>query len=348
VTAPEWDADLEVLLQVMNGDAPVFFAADLGRDIQRILALSKEFGFRPIIVGGEEAWKVADELKAADVPVLVSLDFPERERWTDEKGKDKKEGEGVEPGNGEDDGMAQAKESEELDAATSREKQRIEDAYSNAGRLEAAGVRFALTSGGGEADLLEESRRAVEYGLSESAALRALTASPAELLGIGRVARIAVGGPATFMVTDGPLFAEKTKVRYTFVEGALEEAGAGGAGGEAPAVTVTGEWNVTVDAGGDEIALKMKLSQDGAKVTGSLESPFGPGNITDDVEGAWNDSDVRGTGPAGRRRGSGAQLETADPPWRDRRAAWFDGDPEPGLGLDGDGRSSGRGLDRNP
>ena len=282
VSPPAWDADLEVLLQVVNGDAPVFFAADLGRDIQRILALSEEFGFRPIIVGGEEAWKVADELKAADVPVLVSLDFPERERWkSDDKEKSQKEGETGEPGNGEDEGTAQAAESEELDAATLREKKRIEDAYSNAGRLEAAGVRFALTSGGGEADLLEGSRRAVEYGLSETAALRALTASPAELLGIGHVTRIGVGRPATFIVTDGPLFAEKTGVRYTFVEGALEEAGAAGAGGEAPTVTVTGEWSVTVDAGGQDIALTMVLSQEGATVTGSVQSPFGEGNITE-------------------------------------------------------------------
>lgn len=283
VSPPEWDADMEVLLEVMDRDTQVFFAADLGRDIQRILALSNEFGFRPIIVGGEEAWKVADELKAADVPVLVSLDFPERERWKPEEKEEGKEKEETdEPGDGREGKTAQAEEEEEeLDAATLREKQRIEDAYSNAGRLEAAGVRFALTSGGGEADLLEGSRRAVEYGLSETAALRALTVSPAELLGIGHVTPIAVGRPATFIVTDGPLFAEKTKVRYAFVEGALEEAGEAGAGGEAPTVTVTGEWSVTVDAGGDEIALKMTLSQEGATVTGSLESPFGEGNITE-------------------------------------------------------------------
>jgi len=277
VPPAEWDPDMEVLLEMMAG-GPVFFAADIDRDIRRVLSLASEFGFRPVIVGGEEAWKVASELAAADVPVLVSLDFPEPERWDPEE--DQKAEEEAEPGNGQQSETSQQEKVEELDAATLREKQRIEDAYSNAGRLEAAGVRLALTSGGGEADLLEGARVAVEYGLSEAGALRALTATPAELLGIARVTRIAARRPATFIVTDGALFEEKTKVLYAFVEGELER-GARAGGGEAPTVDVTGEWDVVIDAGGQEIAMKMTLSQEGAMVTGSMTSPFGEGSISD-------------------------------------------------------------------
>src|SRR5690606_11305278 len=98
-----------------------------------------------------------------------------------------------------------------------------EESYANAVRLSAAGVRFALTSGGGEAALLEGARRAIEYGLSEADALRALTATPAALFGAPHLARIEAGLPATFIVADGPLFDEETKLVYTFVEGALEE-----------------------------------------------------------------------------------------------------------------------------
>ena len=194
VPAPAWDADMEVVRQVMGGGVPVFFAADYGRDIQRALKLAEEYNFRPVIVGGDEAWKVADELAAAEVPVLVSLDFPEPNRW--EPGDD----------NGDD--------QEELDAATLREKQRIEDIYSNAGRLAQAGVRFALTSGGGRADILEGARKAIEYGLSEQDALRALTTTPASLFGVEYVARIRARGPATFVVTDAPLFDEEMEIRY--------------------------------------------------------------------------------------------------------------------------------------
>lgn len=279
VVPPEWDADLEVLLEVMEEGTHVFFAADLGRDIERVLDLSAEFGFQPVIVGGEEAWKVADELRVAEVPVLVSLDFPEPERWEPSEEKGSGGEEPGEPGNGQE-AESGGQEEGMLDAATLREKRRIEDAYANAGRLDAAGVRFALTSGGGEADLLEGSRKAVEYGLSEAGALRALAVTPAELFGIGHMTGIAVGRTATFIVADGPLFDEGTKIRYTFVEGELER-GAEAGGTEAPSVDVTGTWQGIVDTGDQEIGIQLTLAQEGATVTGSLTSPFGEGRVSE-------------------------------------------------------------------
>ncbi len=272
VAPPEWDVDLEVVRQVMGGGVPVFFTADYGRDIQRVLELADDYELQPIIVGGDEAWKVADQLAAADVPVLVSLDFPEPQRWEPSEEEPTEE----EPGSA---SSAAGEGSEaELDPAALREKQEIEDIYANASRLAAAGVRFALTSGSGEAELLEGARLAIEYGLSEGDALRALTATPAALLGIERVARVEVGGPASFMVTDGPLFDEEAKIRYTFVEGALEK-GREVAAGEAPAVDVTGTWDVSIDAEGQSIAAKMTVTQEGAEFEGSMTSPFGEAKV---------------------------------------------------------------------
>ena len=48
------------------------------REIERALDLAKEFNLRPIIAGGEEADLVAARLKAENVPVLLSLNFPRR------------------------------------------------------------------------------------------------------------------------------------------------------------------------------------------------------------------------------------------------------------------------------
>lgn len=202
LTAPAWDEDMEVLQQVLSGETRVFFRAQRADDIRRVLGLAVDYGFDPVIVGGREAWQVTDLLTQADVPVLVSLDFPEPERWTPDE-----------------------EAAEALDAAALDEKQRLERAYANAGRLAEAGVSFALTSGGGEADLLDGARKAVEYGLAEPAALRALTAGPASLLGLPYATRIETGLPATFIVADGPLFDEETRIAYTFVEGELEEGG---------------------------------------------------------------------------------------------------------------------------
>jgi hypothetical protein len=254
------DPDLDVMLKLMAGEETAFFVVDFGRDIQRVLGLSEEYGFRPIIVGGDEAWKVADELSAARVPVLVSLDFPEPERW--------------EPSDEEDNGDG------EMDATAQREKIRIENIYANAGKLEAAEVTFALTSGGGDADLLEGARKAIEYGLSEAAALRALTSTPAAILGLERMTGIERGSAATFIVTDGPLFAEETNIRYTFVEGGMEKGKEARGGGEAPAVDVSGSWDLTIEAEGEAIQAKLELEQEGADVTGTMVSPFGEATVS--------------------------------------------------------------------
>lgn len=275
MASPAWDPDFAVIQEVMSRSAPVFFAVDLARDIRRALSLAREYGFGPVIVGGEEAWKVADELKAAGVPVLVSLDFPKPDRWKPEKKKAEPDEKGNETGEAADDA--------ELDAAALREKERIENIYSNAGRLAAAGVSFALTSGGGKADLLEGARRAIEYGLPESEALRALTATPASLLGIDHLARIREGASANFIVTDGPLFEEGSAIRYTFVEGVLEEGKKAAGTGEPPAVDMTGAWDFTVETSQGSFTFSATFSQKGAAFDGTFRGQFGESRVVDGV-----------------------------------------------------------------
>jgi len=85
VKAPAWDPDYAVLRSVMGGQTPVFFGADRAADIKRALELGDEYGFRPVIVGGREAWRVAGLLQERQVPVLVSVDFPEPKRWDPEE-----------------------------------------------------------------------------------------------------------------------------------------------------------------------------------------------------------------------------------------------------------------------
>ena len=49
----------------------VVFKLDRAVDIVAVLKLSKRAGFKPIIVGGAEAWRVAEQLAAAKVPVVI-------------------------------------------------------------------------------------------------------------------------------------------------------------------------------------------------------------------------------------------------------------------------------------
>ena len=297
MTAPAWDPDYGVLREITGGSVPVFFAADSTEDIRRALGLGGELGFAPVIVGGAGAWRIADRLKAADVPVLVSMNFPEPKRWKEEK-KDVEDAEIVKEGEAKVEEAKPAEEAQEpkpLDAEAVREKEYFEDLWANDGRLSAAGVRVALTTGGGKGDLLKGARKAIEHGLSEADALRAVTATPAALLGVPQLVRIEPGMAATFIVTDGPLFAEKTRIAYTFVEGELEKGAATKPSGptEAPVVVLTGEWDVQVSSDQGSISATMSLTQDGASFSGSLMSEYGRMTVRD---GTVSGSDVTFTG----------------------------------------------------
>jgi hypothetical protein len=284
---PSWDPDYAVLRNVAAGGDPVFFTANRSEEIRNVLELSQEYGFRPVIVGGGEAWRVTDELLERNVPVLVSLDFPTPNRWKPEVEAEEADSAGADSTAAEagEAGEEQA-EPEEPGPAALREKARLENLYSNPGRLAAAGVTFALTSGGGEADIREGVLKAMEYGLSEADALRAVTTTPAELLGIPNVLRIEKDMAATFVVATGPIFDEGTKIAYTFVEGALEEGSTGGGGagsGDAPAVNMSGTWEMTMMG---EMAATLTLNQEpDGSLSGSFSFDMGSGEVSGSVSG---------------------------------------------------------------
>ena len=173
-----------------------------------------------------------------------------------------------------------------MEPAELREKEELENLYSNAGRLADAGVTIALTSGGGEADIREGARKAIEYGLSEEAALAAVTTTPAALLGFPQLVRVEEGMPANLLVTDGELFGEESNISYTFVEGMLEKgtvrrvAGTG----EAPAVNMAGTWEVILDG---EMTATMTLTQEEGGVVSGVFSlgEMGSGDVSGTISG---------------------------------------------------------------
>jgi imidazolonepropionase-like amidohydrolase len=265
---PAFDPDLAVVQELLRGETRPFFTVNDADDIRRVLRLADEFDLEPIIVGGGEAWKVADELRTRNVPVLVSVDFPRPRRW-------KPESDTASSPNG-------------LEPAAAREKRQLEEQYANAGRLAQAGVTFALVSGG-NGDLREGARKAIEYGLTEQAALRALTATPATLLDVAHLARLEAGLPATFVVTDAPIFEKDARVLHTFVEGAYEKGADTRArnGGEAPAegtANVAGTWSVDV-TGPMAQSFTMRLTQDGESVSGTIDGPEGSISVDGRVQG---------------------------------------------------------------
>ncbi|MCA1817729.1 MAG: amidohydrolase family protein, partial [Acidobacteria bacterium] len=221
---PEQDKSLEALQPALAREMPVVFTADSQREIERALDLADEFKLKAMIAGGLEAWKVADRLAAAKVPVLVSLNFPRRTTAP----------------------------SPDADPDPIRILRQRVDAPKNPGRLAAAGVRFAFQSGGlaNVADFLLNVTRAVEGGLARDEALRAMTIRPAELFGVeNQLGTIESGKIANLTVTRGDIFARDRRIACVFIDGRpvdLKPQPPAGGGGGANAARVSGQWSLRV------------------------------------------------------------------------------------------------------
>lgn len=259
---PESDASLEALLPALSGQMPVVFNANLEREILRVLDLAKEFKLKAIIAGGQEAWKVADRLKADDVPVLLSLDFPKRT----------------------------AAASAEADPEPLSLLRLRSETPKGAGILQKTGVRFAFQSGAMKniTEFLTNAGKAVEGGLQKDAAIRAMTLSAAEILGVNnQLGSIEDGKIANLVVMRGDIFGKEKTITHVFVDGKLFEQK------EKPktpptattqpgaAANVGGTYSITIEIPGQPVQGTMILIQQGATLTGSLQTPFGTSQIRD-------------------------------------------------------------------
>jgi imidazolonepropionase-like amidohydrolase len=183
---PEIDRRWDAMIPVFDRELPVFAHVDDLMQIRYALRLADEFAFDLVIVGGADAWRIADVLSAREVPVIISgLHRPPMRRWE-----------------------AYSTPSE------------------NPIRLHEAGVKVAIANMGGtfvaptERNLPYEAAEAVAWGLDPDEALRMITLYPAEILGIDdRVGSIEPGKDATFIVTNGNPLDIRTNVARAFVQG---------------------------------------------------------------------------------------------------------------------------------
>jgi len=260
---PEPDPSLEALQPVLARQIPVVLAASSQREIERALDLAKEFNLRPIIAGGEEADRVAARLKAENVPVLLSLNFPRRPQA-----------------------------SADADPEPLRVLRARVDAPKLAAKLQQAGVKFAFEDGGltNWSDFLGNVARSVDNGLSADQAVRALTLMPAEILGVSdRLGTIETGKVANLAVVRGDLFTGH--VTQVFIDGAPIEvhpptvAGAGS--------IASGTWTLTVTLDEGEKPVTLSLQQTGDQLRGTIQGSLGSGQISNGSIGS--DGDVQFT-----------------------------------------------------
>ncbi len=119
------------------------------------------------------------------------------------------------------------------------------DIEANAAKLNAAGIRFALASGGlTPQQFMDNVKKAIAAGLARQTALEALTIRPAEIAGVDKqLGSIEPGKIADLVVTEGDALSDGGRIRTVIVDGEPYEVtptpaggrgGRGGRGGSNP------------------------------------------------------------------------------------------------------------------
>jgi imidazolonepropionase-like amidohydrolase len=182
VALPDFDETSEFLLPVLKGEVAVMISVHAERDIQAAIKFVKEEGLKAVFYGAEQGWKVADDLKASGIPVVISPLYASPPVW--------------------DDGYDQL--------------------FMNAVRLSRAGVKIAFSSGSATAakDLPYHAAKAAAFGLDRREALRAVTLSPAEIFGVaGEMGSLEKGKTANIVLADGDILEMRTNIKSVFIDG---------------------------------------------------------------------------------------------------------------------------------
>lgn len=195
---PTNDRVSEAFFPVLSKEKPVMFDVDAMLDVRRAMRLQNDLGFKLIVSGVKQSWMVIDELKSTGTPIFLSLDLPKEPKDS-----------------GEDDA------SEELKAMETRRMEFYNLHVGQAAELEKAGIKFGFSAKGIRGSNLKKNvMTLIEHGLSEDAALAALTTNAADILGVSQVVgTIQTGKIANLMVTSAPYFTEDSQIRYMFVDG---------------------------------------------------------------------------------------------------------------------------------
>ena len=157
--------------------------------------IGDEFGVQYILIGGGNEYERINEIKNTKAAFILPIDFPK------------------------------AMDVEDPNEARFINLQTLkawEMAPTNPATMEKAGINFALSTANMKSpkEFWPNLRKAIFYGLSEQRALDALTKTPAELLKVYDITgSLEAGKLANFLITNGPLFDEKTLILQNWAKG---------------------------------------------------------------------------------------------------------------------------------
>ncbi len=191
----EANAALDALQNMVTKKQPAIYVAESEQDYRRIANIGEEFNLQIILQGNGYEYRRAAQLKALGMPIIVPLNFPS---------------------------VPEIENPDHAIDVSLDALQHWDQAPSNLAALNKAAVEFAITTHGLR-DIKEfwpQLRFAVKRGLSQEAALAALTTTPAKLIRATNLGTLDVGKLANVMVTTGDIFTQDSaEIDMLFVDG---------------------------------------------------------------------------------------------------------------------------------
>ena len=180
------DLRLESMIPYVQGKLPIYVHANEVRQIEAAVHWSKRQDVNIIIVGGKDAWRTTNLLRKNKVPVIY----------------------------------------EGVTALPNRRFEDYDQAYKGPALLHEAGVQFCIASSGSAGgayrvrNLPNQAAMAAAYGLPKDEALRSITLSAAEILGIDKqVGSLESGKDATLFISNGDPLEIRTNVLQAYIQG---------------------------------------------------------------------------------------------------------------------------------
>ncbi|MEA1882419.1 MAG: amidohydrolase family protein [Candidatus Marinimicrobia bacterium] len=180
------DLRLESMIPYVQGKLPIYIHANEVRQIEAAVHWANRQEVKIIMVGGKDAWRTTDLLRENKVPVIYEV----------------------------------------VTALPSRRFEDYDQAYKGPSMLNEAGVKFCIASSGSAGgayrlrNLPNQAAMATAYGLPKDAALRSITLSAAEVIGIDdKVGSLESGKDATLFISNGDPLEIRTNVLQAYIQG---------------------------------------------------------------------------------------------------------------------------------
>ena len=175
---------LEAVRGLFEGKQKLFVRANEVKQILLAMDLAKSFGFKLVIVGGTEAYQIADLLAEHNVPVILDRQH----------------------------------------SLPSMEDDDVDQPYKTPAALQKAGVLFCLNDTHDQSrfrNLAFNAGTAATYGLTKEQALSAVTLNAAKILGIeNKTGTLETGKDANILIVNGDLLDMKSSViGQAFIQG---------------------------------------------------------------------------------------------------------------------------------